>query len=105
MALQRRYIDIVYSTWYTINMPNITITLNEYQQANLASAIEATGHGTWNPKWGNHVPRNPLYVLNTGDWIGEIYNMLPKPDKKGIYGSCRPNVSPSELAERANNFR
>ncbi len=79
-------------------MSKYTITLNEYQVANLKSIIEAAGYYTWNPLAPYHVERNPIYVINTGDWIGELYQMLPKEVP------YKPNKTPQQMAEEANNF-
>lgn len=50
-----------------------TIELDEYQTANLKAVIEAIGY----PADRNHA-RCPLNVLNTGDWLGELYMKLPE---------------------------
>ena len=68
------------------------IELNEYQVANLKSLIEASGYGY------EKAERNPLWVANTGDWIGQIYNLLPEVEYK-------PNATAEELAERAREFQ
>lgn len=73
------------------------IHLNDYQVANLKAAIEAAGYYTWNPLSPTHVPRNPLYALNTGDWIGELYQKLPNIP-------VEPNRTPQQMAEDALNF-
>ena len=73
------------------------IELNDYQIANLRAAIEAAGYGTWREGRTNYVPRNPLYVLNNGDWIGELYQKLPSVEYK-------PNETPQALAEKAARF-
>ena len=73
------------------------IELNDYQVANLRAAIEAAGYNTWDPNKESHVPRNPLYVLNNGDWIGEIYQKLPTV-------AYQPNASPQVLARAADQF-
>ncbi len=74
-----------------------TITLDDYEIANLRSALESFGHATWNKDWPGYVERSPLYVLNTGDWVGQIYNRLPPVEQK-------PNRTPQELAREANSF-
>lgn len=70
----------------------ITVELNEYQVANLRSLIEACGYG------GTMRQRSPLWVANTGDWIGEVYNLLPVVDHP-------PNADSITLSERANQFK
>jgi hypothetical protein len=73
------------------------IFLNEYQIANLRAAIEAAGYGGWGAEACPVAARNPLYALNTGDWLGEVYLMLPKV-------AHRPNRTPEEMAESARVF-
>ena len=63
-----------------------TIELNDYEVVNLRSAIEAIGY----PHDIVERPRNPLMVLNTGDWLGQIYLKLPKVDTV-------PNHIPKDL--------
>lgn len=70
-----------------------TIVLNDYEVANLKALIESCGYGL-----PNRVDRNPLWVANTGDWLGQIYQKLPTVH-------CDPNASPDELAKRANEFK
>ena len=74
-------------------VPVYNIILNEYQIANLRSALEAAGYCDWSTQ----VLNNPLYVLQTGDWLGEIYNKLPEVD-------YQPNESPQVLADRASRW-
>jgi len=68
------------------------LTLNDYQVANLRAAIEATGYN------GVVQDSSPLAVLNSGDWIGEIYWQLPKGYPTG------PNHTPNEYAIKARNW-
>ncbi len=63
-----------------------TIVLSEYEIANLRSLLEACGYPN------GQCPKNPFYAANTGDWLGQIYNKLPKIN-------LRPNRTPNELAE------
>lgn len=65
-----------------------TIELDDYEVANLRAMIEACGM-----KPG--IPKTPLRVMHTGDWIGTIYAKLPEVAQ-------RPNVPPETLAMRAN---
>mgnify|MGYP003463968239 CR=1 FL=1 len=69
------------------------IQLNDYEVANLRALIEACGYG----RITNRVERNPLYVANTGDWIGQVWQKLPDVDYP-------PNATPEQLAARANYF-
>lgn len=78
-------------------MTTHTIELSDYEIANLRAAIEAAGYNGWAPGAPPVPDRNPLHVLNTGDWLGEVYNKLPQVDHP-------PNVAPEELARRARNF-
>lgn len=77
---------------YQPSLPTHAITLDHYEIANLRVALEACGYGL-----NNRVERNPLFVLSTGDWLGQIYNKLPAVE-------WHPNATPQELAARAKNF-
>jgi len=76
------------------------IELDNYEVANLRSALEAMGYNTWSKEFHGerYVPTSPLCALNTGDWLGQIYNKLPDTGH-------RPNATPQELAKRANEWR
>ena len=64
------------------------IILDDYQVANLRAVIEAAAPP---------IKRNPLYVINSGDWMMEIYLKLPKVDYKA-------NKTAEEMAWLASNF-
>ena len=68
------------------------IVLNDYQVVNLLSVIWASGYAS---VYGN----NPLSVINNGDWLGELWTLLPK----GL--THKPNDEPEVLAERARRWR
>lgn len=65
--------------------PFTTIVLDEYQVSNLKAALEAIGY----PADRGHA-RCPLNVLNTGDWLGELYNKLPET-------TYYPNTHPADM--------
>lgn len=67
------------------------LMLNDYQIANLRAAIEACGYATWHKDW---FKKSPLMVLQNGDWMGEIYLMLPMVQHA-------PNQTPQKLIEEA----
>lgn len=67
------------------------LMLNDYQVANLRALLNAIGYGCHFPE----TPSSPLSVVNNGDWIGEIYNMLP------YEGGQKPNVGPEEIRRAA----
>lgn len=74
-----------------------TITLNDYQISNLRAAIEACGYHFGGLEADQRPTRsvmNPLQVLQNGDWMGEIYQMLPEVGHE-------PNVSANQLAINA----
>lgn len=50
------------------------VWFDEYEVANLRAALEAVGNYGGDP--GIHP--GPLAVLNSGDWVGQIYHKLPK---------------------------
>lgn len=72
-------------------MKTFTIVLDEYHVANLKAAIEAIGYPASPPDYYT----GPLAVLNNGDWIGELYQMLPEKV------DCFPNATPEELRAEA----
>jgi hypothetical protein len=67
----------------------ISIELTPYHVANLRALIEACGYP------GGAV-KEPIGGCNTGDWLGEIYLMLPEVD-------CRPNISAEQMAQYAQD--
>ena len=69
--------------WYTLS-------LNDYQVANLRATIQAIGYPAESVEPRDRGSANPLRALNTGDWLGEIYNLLPDIN-------CSPNESPFVL--------
>lgn len=71
------------------------LMLNDYQIANLRSLFNAIGYGYHNPD----IPSSPLSVVNNGDWVGEIYQMLP------YEGQQKANASPQELRQAAISWK
>lgn len=69
-----------------------TLILSDYEVANLRAAIHAVGYGAVGGD------TSPLGVLNTGDWLGQIFNRLPEVDLK-------PNAEADELRERARQWK
>lgn len=79
-------------------MNEYCLKLDEYEIANLISALEAgMGFCPSDPDVYARL-RSPLTVLNSGDWIGMILNKLRPmcPDSK-----VRPNRTPEEYAHEA----
>lgn len=75
------------------------IELDEYEIANLRAALDATGCGTWCLSMKDPpIKSSPLEVLNTGDWLSQIQNKLPKVN-------VLPNYTSDELAESARKWR
>lgn len=70
------------------------IVLSEYEATNLQAALQACGYGISAPK-----ENNPLTVLHTGDWLGQIVQKLQK--RPGTH--VKPNAEATELIERAIN--
>jgi hypothetical protein len=68
-----------------------TLVLSDYEVVNLRAAIHATGYAS---AYGG--PENPLSVLNSGDWIGQIFQRLPY-----LGEHMRPNATAEELVDRA----
>lgn len=77
-----------------------TLTLNRYQRDNLLWLLNAVGY-----PWDERV--EPFTIANTGDWVGEIVQMLGKINQfdshSGHYAideADNPNVSRTELQSR-----
>ena len=70
-------------------MKTFMIELDEYEVANLKEVIEAIGYPAPYP---NTRKSCPLDVLNTGDWVGMLYNKLPDVD-------FEPNTKALDLIE------
>jgi hypothetical protein len=68
------------------------IEFSEYEISNLRALIEACGYPN------GACPRNPLWAINNGDWLGQIYNKLP-------IVNTGPNRTPNELAEDVSRYR
>lgn len=71
-----------------------TITINRYQRDNLLWLLQACGYGA--------SAIEPFHLANTGDWIGEIHNMLGTErwsdgQRMVEYDPRRPNKSRSDL--------
>lgn len=67
-------------------MKKIRLMLDEYEVANLKAALEAVKYND-----------SPLCVLDTGDWLRDVLNALPKTN-------CDPNCGSRILALRANRW-
>jgi len=74
-------------------MKTFMIEMDEYEVANLKEAIVAMGY----PAQFN-LPRCPLGVLNTGDWLGQLYCKLPDVD-------FEPNTKALDLVENSYDVR
>lgn len=67
------------------------LMLNDYHVANLRALLNAIGYGFHDPE----VSSSPFSVANNGDWVGEIYQMLP------YEGAQKPNLGPGQLRQLA----
>lgn len=77
-----------YDTW--------VIELNRYHRDNLVSLLNAVGYPD-----GNAV--EPFNFANSGDWVGEIHNMLTRPDG-AVDAPDRPNRTPKELKQAVEDW-
>ena len=62
------------------------LILNKYQRDNLVWLIQAIG------MVAGRYQTEPFHLANTGDWLGEIYNML-----EGCAAAVNGNMSHEEL--------
>lgn len=67
----------------------IVLKMHDYHARNLRAALKAARDFS-----------SPLKVIETGDWIGEIVNLL---DALNIENSA--NVSAEEIVQRAKNWK
>lgn len=81
-----------------------TLTLSRYQRDNLLWLLNATGYRA-------HAVE-PFHLANTGDWVGEIVNMLGKSNRGypeqvsfSIDSSDHPNMSHEELRKAVARWR
>lgn len=80
-----------------------TLTLNRYQRDNLLMLLQVCGYGNSDSQVA------PFHLMNTGDWIGEIHNMLGARNHSGFpattdYKPRRPNVSVEHLREAVKRW-
>lgn len=62
------------------------VVLNQYQRDNLLSLMNVVGYGGFDnkAKHGHAGPVEPFHLMNSGDWVGEVTQMLGDP--KGMAG-------------------
>ncbi len=74
-----------------------TIRLNRYQRDNLVWLFGAIGY----PNLGaqSEGPVEPFHMANTGDWVGEICNMLTS-----VAASVNPNYSVQQLRDQVQHW-
>lgn len=71
-----------------------TIRLNKYQRDNLVWLFNAIGY----PNSASEPGVEPFTLANTGDWVGEIPNMLAKPGQSCVLDEKdQPNKSIADL--------
>jgi len=99
----------LYDHWTTAEAPRVTldkdgkpiawhITLNEYQRANLLWLMcDLIGYGIKGPGV------EPFQAANTGDWNGEIPNMLRANHAEET--EHRPNRTAEDLAKSVESWR
>jgi hypothetical protein len=90
-----------YSRYYPASETWV-IELNRYHRDNLIWLFNAIGYPS-----GNGIP--PFNFANTGDWVGEIHNMLDAPEGTPFYGNDfnkdnRPNNSLSQLKDHIESW-
>jgi hypothetical protein len=69
------------------------ILLSSYEAANLRAALQATGYAVADAE-------SPLNVMNTGDWLGQVWQKLPYIEES----ECKPNSSVEEMIRRAHEW-
>lgn len=87
---------------WAAGQPVTAIVLDMYELVNLRAAIEAIGY-----PWPGDDGESPLAVLNSGDWLGQIYLKLPDPKELEQYEVGRngrippPNSTPENYRKAA----
>jgi hypothetical protein len=99
-------IDLVYRLNETLPIEYRMIQLNSYQASNLISVIKATGYDFKSIGMNSSMDddkeilkNNPLSVLNSGDWLIEIYNKVKELDR-----SHNPNKTALQYIEEAKEI-
>jgi len=88
---------VTYSKYYPGSQTWV-IELNKYHRDNLLWLFNVCGY-----PWGHGV--DPFTFANTGDWAGEIPNMLSKPGQNCLLDQeDYPNKSIQELRNQINNW-
>src|SRR4051812_7232273 len=61
------------------------LVLNQYQRDNILSLLNVVGYGGYDPdaKYFHAGPVEPFHLMNTGDWVGEVTQMLGDPKVTG----------------------
>lgn len=78
-----------------------TLNLNRYQRDNLLWLLNACGYPHGNPSVAP-----PFTSANTGDWIGEVTQMLAHPGKSPVIGpNDHPNQDTDHLREAAERWK
>jgi hypothetical protein len=88
------------------------IELDDYQAVNLLSALRTSGCQSGYMLAEKLPEPNPLKVLNSGDWIGEVIYILEQELKlkpaqsvndfhSDRFGNMHPNFNPTQYVERS----
>lgn len=77
-------------------MDSYEIILDEYEIANLKALINAIGYPSCGPDAGDSIG-HMLAPLQTGDWLGQIYNKLPPVQFK-------PNSGAKEMRQSVTDY-
>ena len=86
--------SVTYSRYYPASQSWV-IELNSYHRNNLVWLLNAIGY-----PYGKAI--EPFNFANTGDWVGEIHNMLAKPD--GEDPQARGNTTPEQLKSSIDSW-
>lgn len=73
------------------------IRLNRYQRDNLLWLLSAIGYA-------GSVPIEPFHLANTGDWLGELCNMLSQDGRFHPEKTDVSNISHALLRERIEKW-
>lgn len=92
--------------YYNPDEPVWPLVLNKYQRDNLLWLLNVCGYPCAD-ETGKKLPTvEPFTFANSGDWLGEVANMLAKPGKSSVLDSDdRPIVSIEGLRRRVEAWR
>lgn len=79
-----------------------TVTLDRYERNNLMLLLEVCGYYHYNRKREENPSVEPFTLMNTGDWLGQVFWKLQRPE--GVEGDDQANVTADEVRQRVGDW-